>query len=224
MQFYIKKKSDVERCLRLWYESRIKALRLTSKGEELRNIFINTDMGESTSNAIIEYLNGVGITLTSTCPHTPEQNMIIERVWRTIGESAIAMMLTASLSEVYWEEARKTACYMYNRSPSSNDAGFTTSPYESYYGTVPSVSHLKIFGSTCYPVNLTKAKGNHEPKAWPGIFVGYQDQQLSGWRIYLPRSNEFIVTAHASFFDHRGWGMNPKVLGSIWLKTVVNLV
>ena len=173
MQFYIKKKSEVERCLRLWYESRVKALRLTSKGEDLRHIFINTDMGESTSNAIIDYLNEVGISLTSTCPHTPEQNMIIERAWRTIGESAIAMMLTASLSEVYWEEARKTACYMYNRSPSSHDAGFTTSPYESYYGTVPSVSHLRIFGSTCYPVNLTKAKGNHEPKAWPGIFVGY---------------------------------------------------
>ena len=111
-------------------------------------------MGESTSNAIIKYLNGVGITLTTTCPHTSEQNMIIERVWRTIGESAIAMMLTASLSEVYWEEARKTACYMYNRSPSTIEANFTTSPYEMYFGVVPSVSHLKIFGSTCYPVNL----------------------------------------------------------------------
>ena len=62
---------------------------------------------------------------------------------------------------------------------------------------------LEDFGSTCYPVNLVKDKGNHDPKAWAGIFVGYQDQQLSGWRIYLPRSNEFIVTAHASFIDHR---------------------
>ena len=170
-----KKKSDLSSCLKLWYENRIKALRLTSNGEELRHIFLNTDMGESTSNAIIDFLSGVGITLTTTCPHTPEQNMIIERVWRTIGESAIAMMLTASLSEMYWEEARKTACYMYNRSPSTYEVNLTTSPYESYFGTVPSVSHLKIFGSTCYPVNLTKAKGNHEPKAWPGIFVGYQD-------------------------------------------------
>ena len=72
-----------------------------------------------------------------------------------------------------------------------------------YFGVVPSVSHLRVFGSTCYPVNLVKKKGNHEPKAWPGIFVGYQDQQLSGWRIYLPRSNEFIITAHASFVDYR---------------------
>ena len=72
-----------------------------------------------------------------------------------------------------------------------------------YFGVKPSVSHLRVFGSTCYPVNLVKKKGNHEPKAWPGIFVGYQDQQLSGWRIYLPTSNEFIITAHASFVDYR---------------------
>ena len=32
--------------------------------------------------------------------------MIIERVWRTIGESAIAMLLIANITEVYWEDAR----------------------------------------------------------------------------------------------------------------------
>ena len=82
--------------------------------------------------------------------------MIIERVWRTIGESAVAIMLTASLSEVCREEARETVCYMYNRSPSTIVAKFTTSPYEKYFGVVSSVSHLNIFGNTCYPVNLTK--------------------------------------------------------------------
>ena len=107
IQYYIKEKSEVHKCLRLWYESYIVPLRLTQSNEDsLRHIFLNTDMGESTSNATINFLRGVGIELTTTCPHTPEQNMIIERVWRTIGESAIAMLLTASLSEIYWEEAR----------------------------------------------------------------------------------------------------------------------
>jgi len=69
-------------------------------------------MGESASNTTISVLKGVGIELTATCQYTPEQNMVIERVWRTIGESAIAMLLTASLSEIYWDEARNTACYI----------------------------------------------------------------------------------------------------------------
>jgi len=102
IQYYIKNKSDVEACLRSWYEKHIKALRLSDKKDELTHIFLNTDMGECTShNKIIDYLATIGIELKTTCPHTPEQNMIIERVWRTIGESAIAMMLTSNMSETY---------------------------------------------------------------------------------------------------------------------------
>ena len=73
---------------------------------DLQHIFLNTDMGECTSHSTIAYLKSVGVELSTTCPYTPEQNMVIERVWRTIGESAIAMLLTSSLSEIFWEEAR----------------------------------------------------------------------------------------------------------------------
>jgi hypothetical protein len=79
IQFYLKKKSDVEKCIRSWYDSHVKALRLTSKDDELKHIFLNTDMGESTSDRIIDFLSGVGIVLSTTCSHTPEQNMVIER-------------------------------------------------------------------------------------------------------------------------------------------------
>ena len=65
-------------------------------------LLISTNAGESTSNAIIDYINTVVITLTTTCPHTPEQSMIIEQVWRTIGESAIAMRLSSSLSAMHF--------------------------------------------------------------------------------------------------------------------------
>ena len=203
IQFYIKNKSDVGECIRSWYETYIKALRVSAVPGKLTHIFLHTDMGESTSHKIIDYLNTVGISLKTTCPHTPEQNMVIERVWRTIGESAIAMLLTAELSESYWEEARKTACYVYNRSPGAHEDASPVSPYQQYYGIAPHVSHLQIFGTKCYAKDPTKDKGNHEQKAWPGIFVGYQDQQPIGWRIYLPESDEFIITAHATFEDHR---------------------
>ena len=74
IQYYLKEKSD----------EYIAPLRLTlSNPENLRHILLNTDMGECTSNATITFLRSVGIELTTTCPHTPEQNMIIERVWRS---------------------------------------------------------------------------------------------------------------------------------------------
>ena len=36
-----------------------------------------------------------------------------------------------------------------------------------------------------------------------GIFVGYQEQQLRGWKIYLPDSYEFIITAHVHFENEK---------------------
>ena len=101
IQFYIKRKSDVGECIRVWYETYIKALRLSAAPGDFTFIYLNTDMGESTSHKIIDFLKTVGVELQTTCPHTPEQNMVIERLWRTIGESAIAMLLTANLSETY---------------------------------------------------------------------------------------------------------------------------
>ena len=87
-------------------------------------------MEECTSNTTISFLKWVRIELTTTCPYKPEQNMVIERVWETIGESAIAMLLTASLSEVFWEEARSTAYFLYNLYPGAHSVSHPTSPYK----------------------------------------------------------------------------------------------
>ena len=109
------------------------------------------------------------------------------------------MLLTADLTESYWEEARKTACYLYNHSPSAHAENNPISPYEQYYGNPPHLSHLKVFGSRCYPTNLVRDKSNHEAKAWEGIFVGYQEQQPVGWKIFIPKTQTFVITAHASW-------------------------
>jgi len=76
-QYYIKLKSYAANCIKSWYKHYVQALRLPAKEVDLTQIFLNTDMGD--------YHRFV---------HTPEQNMLIERFWRTIGESAIEMLLT----------------------------------------------------------------------------------------------------------------------------------
>jgi len=54
----------------------------------------------------------------------------------------------------------------------------------------PHVMHFKIFGSKCYHTVLNKPKGNHDPKALLGVFVGYQEEQIKGRKISLPGSND----------------------------------
>jgi hypothetical protein len=47
IQFYIRKKSDVEQCLRGWYDNYIQALRLSSRDNNFTHIFLYTDMGSN---------------------------------------------------------------------------------------------------------------------------------------------------------------------------------
>jgi len=123
--------------------------------------FLILILGVCTSHATKQFLNSVGILLTTTCPYTTEHNIIIERVWRT---TAIAMSMTSSLSEIYWQEARSTACCLYNRPPGANQEISILSPYEQYYGVAPHVLHVKIFVSKCYATVLNRAKRDYSPK------------------------------------------------------------
>eukprot|EP00253_Pinus_taeda_P006706 PITA_06706 len=49
---------------------------------------------------------------------------------------------------MFWADAVLCVAYIKNRCPSSPIRNKT--PYELWYGHVPSVKHLRIFGSTCY--------------------------------------------------------------------------
>ena len=46
-------------------------------------------------------------------------------------------------------------------------------PYEIWYGNIPTVKHFKVFGSKYYIKNNDEKLGNFEPRADEGIFLGY---------------------------------------------------
>jgi len=57
VQYYIKHKSEVHIYLKSWYEEYIIPLRQTSAQiQELQYIFLNTNIGECTSNSTISFL------------------------------------------------------------------------------------------------------------------------------------------------------------------------
>ena len=76
-------------------------------------IFVHTDKGEFNSKEIHDYLLVHGVYSMLTCPYTPQHsNAVIERIWRTITEAAITLLLTAELPETYGQGARKCACHV----------------------------------------------------------------------------------------------------------------
>ena len=93
----------------------------------------------------------------------------------------------AKLPMSLWAEAFNWAVYLKNRLPHSALNGKT--PYEALYNQLPSISHLRPFGTRCYvhiPEEKRVAGSKLEPRAEEGRLVGYTGTP-SLFRVYIPK-------------------------------------
>ena len=156
-------------------------------------------MGEFNKEKIrTELLAPNGIFSITTCPYVPAHNGVVERHWRTVTDATICQLLASNLSESYWEESARCASYIINRITSAHSETHPTSPYEEYFGIAPPIRHFRIFGSVCYVKDMLSPK-QPRAKSFRGIFVGYEDRQHVGYRVYLPEHKSFTVSFHVDF-------------------------
>src|SRR5271169_3570604 len=131
---------------------------------------LRTDGGGEYEKWMGIHLKGSGIIHEMTAPYSPDQNGVAERANRTIMERVKAIIAESKLDKRLWMEIADTVVYLKNRSPTS---AIATTPYELWHGAKPSLSHLRIIGSTAY-VHIPKEKriklDTHSHK---GIMIGY---------------------------------------------------
>ena len=191
-----------------WFKNVIVPIRASNPS--VTKIFLHSDLGELNSDAVKNCALQHGIYLTFTSSYTPELNSIIERVWRTITESSVAMLIHAKLSEFYWQFARQTAVYIYNAIPGAHPEDQAMSPDERFYSRKTNVQHLQVFGTVCY-VNIMNKQKNHQAKSQKGIFVGYPLDQPFCYKVLLtgppPR---VIVSTHVNFVNDTSLTHLPK--------------
>ena len=63
-----------------------------------------------------------------------------------------SMMFFKNVKQFFWGDAVLCVVYLRNRNPPH--ALENTNPHEMWYGHIPSMSNLIIFGSTCYALIL----------------------------------------------------------------------
>ena len=83
------------------------------KGRKLK-ILRSDNGGEYRSKEFTKFCADKGIIQQFTCPYTPEQNGVAERLNRTLIESARSMIYHANLPLHFWAEACTTAVYIHN--------------------------------------------------------------------------------------------------------------
>jgi transposase InsO family protein len=111
--------------------------------------------GEYLSSDFREYLKEHGIVPQLTPPGTPQWNGVSERRNRTLLDMVRSMMSKAELPRSFWGFALETAAFTLNRLPSKS---VEKTPYELWFGRVPNVSFLKIWGCEAYVKRLMSDK------------------------------------------------------------------
>ena len=82
------------------------------------------------------------------------------------------MLVQPGLPMRYWLCTIQTAAYLLNHLPTKQLQGQTL--HEAMHGFKPDVSHLCVFSSICYPLDVVKDPSS-SVTAKPHIFVGYDE-------------------------------------------------
>ncbi|KAM0024788.1 putative RNA-directed DNA polymerase [Helianthus debilis subsp. tardiflorus] len=192
--YLIKHKSEASMCLINFHN-----LVERQFGKKIKRIRCDNG-GEFTSNQMKEFYGNQGIILETTCPHTPQQNGVVERKHRHLLEMARALHFEANLPIKFWGECVMTAAYIINRIPSKVLKNKT--PYEVLLGKSPSYSHLRVFGCLAYYWNYDTRGDKFEPRGRPGVFLGYP-YGTKGYRVYDLELHKLIVSRHVEFIEEK---------------------
>ena len=111
--YFLKHKSEVSEKFKEFEAS------ITNESDRRIGTLRTDNGGEYLSAEFKEYLKLRGIRHELTVPYSPQQNGVVERMNRTLMESARAMIAHAGLPNSYWGEAVVTAAYVRNRMPTT---------------------------------------------------------------------------------------------------------
>ncbi|GJU79743.1 retrotransposon protein, putative, ty1-copia subclass [Tanacetum coccineum] len=139
--------------------------------------------GEYISQEFKDYLKACGIVQQLTPPYTPQHNGVSERRNRT----------TLPLS--FWDYALESATRILNMVPTKK---VDKTPYELWYGKIPNLSYLKVWG--CEALVKRDTPDKLQQRSVKCIFIGYPKETM-GYYFNFPPKNKIVVARYAEFFE-----------------------
>ncbi|GJS04701.1 retrotransposon protein, putative, ty1-copia subclass [Tanacetum coccineum] len=151
--------------------------------------------GEYISQEFKDYLKACGIVQQLTPPYTPQHNGMSERRNRTLLDMVRSMMNLTTLPLSFWDYALESATRILNMVPTKK---VDKTPYELWYGKVPNLSYLKVWG--CEALVKRDTPDKLQQRSVKCIFIGYPKETM-GYYFYFPPENKIVVARYAEFFE-----------------------
>nr|GFC45020.1 retrovirus-related Pol polyprotein from transposon TNT 1-94 [Tanacetum cinerariifolium] len=154
--------------------------------------------GEFISNKMLEFYNEKEILLETTCPHTPQQNGVVEIKHMHLLETARALRIGENLPKRFWGECILTASYVINRLPSKVIKNKTT--FELIWNKEPDYGFLKVFGCLVYFKNTDTKGDKFDERGKPGVFLGYPPG-TKGYKVFDLKTKRIVLSRDVNFHE-----------------------
>ncbi|GJR48770.1 retrotransposon protein, putative, ty1-copia subclass [Tanacetum coccineum] len=105
------------------------------------------------------------------------------------------MMNLPTLPLSFWDYALESATRILNMVPTKK---VDKTPYELWYGKVPNLSYLKVWG--CEALVKRDTPDKLQQRSIKCIFIGYPKETM-GYYFYFPPKNKIVVARYAKFFE-----------------------
>ena len=97
-----------------------------------------------------------------------------------------------------WGDVVVCVSYLRNRIPSHAIEDKT--PHEMWFGHLPSIKHLRFFGSTCYALIPKEQRNKLGARSRKCIFLGYSDTSKA-YRLYDEVKKKFVDSRDVVFLE-----------------------
>lgn len=131
---------------------------------------VQTDWGGE-FRPLTSLFTNLGIIHQLSCPHTSEQNGIVEHRHRHVVETGLALLAQSHLPQRFWHFAFITAVYLINRLPSRISSN--KSPFQQVYNRKPDYLFLCVYGCQCFPYLCPYNRHKIDFCSTPCVFLGY---------------------------------------------------
>ena len=108
---------------------------------------------------------------------------------KTIQPMAHTMLDESRTPDTFCREAAHTAVNILNKAHVRVNSDKT--PYELWYGNLPTVKNFRVFGSKCFIKDNDKKIGKFEPRADEGIILGYSSRSKA-YKCYNKRLQNIV--------------------------------
>lgn len=179
----LKAKSDAGTAVQAW----IRQLQVQA-GARVRRVRCDR-AGELGSTEMRAFYARRGIRLEATAAHTPQQNGNAERLNRSLMERVRSVLAESGHGEELWGGALMAVIFTRNRAPTSDGKA---TPYSRFYGKVPDVACLRVWGRKAYALKPKEQQRKLQPKPMIGRVVGYAAGGHA-YRVYNPASRKVVV-------------------------------